>query len=85
MDQSLNYQTPMCLDNILKLTKGDEERLLKKVFTKLQKSGRYKASRKKSIICSKNTTWLGHKMNERGLKTNKKNKNHLTIETTDIK
>ena len=49
MDQSLNYRTPMFLDDILKATEGDEGKLRTELFKKFEKlqAGRYETSRKK--------------------------------------
>ena len=72
-DRPLNYQPPVWLDDILKSTNGEEEKHWNKLFAtleKLQEAG-YTTSEKTSTFFFKKSTWLGHEINEQGIKPKK--------------
>ena len=72
IDRTLEYCTPAWLDNIIIVTRGskqDHEKKLFDVLDKLEKAG-YRASKKKSEFFMKETKWLGHEINENGIKPN---------------
>ena len=60
------------MDDIIIVTRGskqDHEKKLFDVLDKLEKAG-YRASKKKSEFFLKETKWLGHEINENGIKPN---------------
>ena len=72
IDRTLGYCIPAWLDDIIIVTRGskqDHERKLFDVLNKLEKEG-YRASKKKSEFFMKQTMWLGHKIDENGIKPN---------------
>ena len=72
IDRTLEYCTPAWLDDIIVVTRGskqDHEKKLFDVLEKLEKAG-YRASKKKSEFFMKETKWLGHEINENGIKAN---------------
>ena len=72
IDRTLEYCTPAWLDDIIIVTRGskqDHEKKLFDVLDKLEKAG-YRASKKKSEFFMKETKWLGHEINENGIKPN---------------
>ena len=72
LDRTLEYCTPAWLDDIIIVTRGskqDHEKKLFDVLDKLEKAG-YRASKKKSEFFMKETEWLGHEINENGIKPN---------------
>ena len=72
IDRTLEYCTPAWLDDIFVATRGskqDHEKKLFDVLDKLEKAG-YRASKKKSEFFMKGTKWLGHEINENGIKPN---------------
>ena len=84
IDRTLEYCTPAWLDDIIVVTRGskqDHEKKLFDVLDKLEKAG-YRASKKKSEFFMKETKWLGHEINENGIKPNKKSGSHTKIEST---
>ena len=71
-DRTLEYCTPAWLDDIIVVTRGnkqDHEKKLFDVLNKLEKTG-YRASKKKSEFFMIETKWLGHEINENGIKPN---------------
>ena len=73
MDRTLNWQTPLWLDNIIIVTKGYKEKHRKKLITileKLEETG-YRASEKKSGFFLEETTLLGREITEHGIEPNK--------------
>ena len=72
IDRSLGYCTPEWLDDIIVVTSGnkqDHEKKLFDVLNKLEKAG-YRASKRKSEFFMKQTKWLGHEIDENGIKPN---------------
>ena len=72
IDRILEYCTPAWLDDIIVVTRGskqDHEKKLFDVLNKLEKAG-YRASKKKSEFFMNETEWLGHEINENGIKPN---------------
>ena len=66
IDRTLGHQTPVCLDDIIIVTRGTKEehnRKLHSVLTKLENEG-YRASKKKSKFYQKETLWLGHTISQ---------------------
>ena len=60
------------MDDIIVVTRGnkqDHEKKLFNVLNKLEKAG-YRASKKKSEFFMNETKWLGHEINENGIKPN---------------
>ena len=73
IDRTLNYETPVWLDDIIVVTRGDKDKHREKLFKilkQLQEDG-YRASEKKSVFFLKETIWLGHEITEHGIKLNK--------------
>ena len=71
IDQTLEYRTPAWLDDIIVVTsKHDHERKFFGVLSKLKKAD-CRASKRKSENFLKQTTWLGHEIDENGIKPNK--------------
>ena len=73
IDRTLNYQTPVWLDDIIIVSRGkkaEHAKKVEKIFEKLEKEG-YRASKKKSKFFLKETVWLGHTISEEGIKPNK--------------
>ena len=72
IDRTLEYCTPAWLDDIIVVTRGskqDHEKNLFDVLNKLVKAGN-RASQKKSEFFMNETKWLGHEINENGIKPN---------------
>ena len=75
IDLTHEYSTPAWLDDIMVVTRGDRTEHEKKLFDvlkKLQPSG-YRASERKSEVFLKKIKWLGHEINETGIKPNTEN------------
>ena len=73
IDRTLEYSTPVWLDDIIVVTRGDRkvhEKNLFDVLKKLEDAG-YRASERKSEFFLKITKWLGHEIDEMGIKPNK--------------
>ena len=82
IDRTLEYCTPAWLDDIIVVTRGDREEHEKKlsdVLKKLEDAG-YRASEWKSEFFLNSTKWLGHEIDETGIKP-KKSKSDSRIET----
>ena len=79
INQILNYQTPVRLDGIILVKRGDKEKDQKKLFTifeNFQETG-YRGSKKKSEFFLRETTWLGQEIRENGIQPKKtNNRNH---------
>ena len=73
IDRTLEYSTPAWLDDILVVTRGDRKEHEKKLFPVLKKleNAGYRASERKSELFSNKTRWLGHEIDETGIKPNK--------------
>ena len=72
IDRTLEYSTPAWLDDIIVVTRGDRTEHEKKLFDvlrKLQDAG-YRASERKSEFFLNKTKWLGHEIDETGIKPN---------------
>ena len=72
IDRTLEYCTPVWLDDIIVVTrenKQDHEKKLFDVLNKLEKAG-YRASKKKSEFFMNRIKWLGHEIDENGIKPN---------------
>ena len=72
IDRTLEYSTPAWLDDIIVVTRGDRTEHEKKLFDvlrKLQDAG-YRASERKSEFFLNKTKWLGHEIDETGIKLN---------------
>ena len=74
IDRTLEYCTPAWLDHIIVVTRGNKQDHEKKFFdvlNKLEKAG-YRASKKKSEFFMNRIKWLGHEIDENGIKPNEK-------------
>ena len=85
-DLTLQYCTPAWLDDTLVVRRGNEEEHEKKLVDVLRKieCARYRASEEKSEIFQNKLKWLGHEIDENGMKPNNKpepNKKTRTIES----
>ena len=72
IDRTLGYCTPAWLDDIIDVTRGnkqDHEKKLFKMLIKLEKAG-YRVSKRKSEFFMNRTKWLGHEIDENGIKPN---------------
>ena len=72
IDLTLEYCTPAWLDNIIVVTRGNKQDHEKKMFdvlNKLEKAG-YRANKKKSEFFMNRIKWLGHEIDENGIKPN---------------
>ena len=72
IDRTLGYCTPVWLDDIIVVTRGnkqDHEKKLFEILNKLEKAG-YRASKKKSEFFMNRTKWLGHEIDENRIKPN---------------
>ena len=72
IDRTLEYCTPAWLDDIIIVTRGskqDHEKKLFDVLNKLEKAG-YRASERKSQFFMNQAKWLGHEIDENGIKPN---------------
>ena len=72
IDRTLGYCTPAWLDDIIVVTRGnkqDHEKKLFEILNKLEEAG-YRASKKKSEFFMNRTKWLGHEIDENGIKPN---------------
>ena len=72
IDRTLEYCTPAWLDDIVVVTRGDKPKHDKKLFdvlNKLEKAG-YRASERTSEFFMNQTEWLGHQIDENGIKPN---------------
>ena len=70
IDETLNFEFPAWLDDIIVVTRGNidtHEKEVERALTKLQNAG-YRASGKKTILFQKETEWLGHVINENLIK-----------------
>ena len=73
IDRTLEYCTPAWLADIIVVTRGDRKEHEKKLFDVLKKleDAGYQASERKSEFFLKSTKWLGHEIDETGIKPNK--------------
>ena len=72
-DRTLEYSTPAWLDDTIVVTRGDREEHENKLFNilkKLEDAG-YRAKERKSEFFLNKTKWLGHEIDETGIKPNK--------------
>ena len=72
IDRTLEYCTPAWLDDIIVVARGnkqDHEKKLFDVLNKLEKTC-YRASKKKSEFFMNRIKWLGHEIDENGIKPN---------------
>ena len=72
IDRTLEYCTPAWLDDIIVVTRGSKQDYEKKLFdvlNKLEKTG-YRASKRMSEFFINQTKWLGHEIDENGIKPN---------------
>ena len=72
IDRTLEYCTPAWFDDIIIVPRGskqDHEKKLFDVLYKLEKAG-YRASKRKSEFFMNQTKWLGHEIDENGIKPN---------------
>ena len=72
IDRTLEYCTLAWLDDMFVVTQGSRQDLEKKLFdvlTKLEKAG-YRASKKESEFFMNRIKWLGHQIDESGIKPN---------------
>ena len=72
IDRTLEYSTAAWLDDIIIVPRGSKQEHEKKLFDileKLEKAG-YRASKKKSEFFMNRIKWLGHKIDENGIKQN---------------
>ena len=69
----MEYCTPAWLDDIIVVTRGDRKDHEKKLFDVLKKleNAGYRASEKKSEFFQIKIKWLGHEIDENGIKPNK--------------
>ena len=70
IDRTLEYCTPAWLDDIIVVTRGSKQEHEQKLFDVLnilEKTG-YRAGKKKSEFFMNKTKWLGHQVNENGMK-----------------
>ena len=81
-DRTLEYLTPAWLDDIIVVTRGNREDREKKLFDVqfYQTYAGYRASKKSEFFKNK-MKWLGHEIDEDGIKPNKKSQSHIGIET----
>ena len=73
INRTLEYSTLAWLDDIIVVTRGDRKEHEKKLFDilgKLENAG-YRASERKSEFFLNRTKWLGHEIDETGIKPNK--------------
>ena len=73
IDRTLEYCTPAWLNDIIVVTRGDRkdhEKKLLDVLRKLENAG-YRSSEKKSEFFQNKMKWLGHEIDEDGIKPNK--------------
>ena len=80
-NRTLEYCTPAWLDDIIVVTRGDRKDHEKKLFDVLKKleDAGYRASEKKSEFFQNKMKWLGHEIDEEGIKPNKKVKAILDL------
>ena len=73
IDRSLEYCTPAWLDDIIVATRGNREDHEKKLFDvlKILENAGYRASERKSEFFKSKMKWLGHEIDEDGIKPNK--------------
>ena len=73
IDRTLNYHTPVWLDDIIVIAKRDKGKQSLKLITNLEKLQRvgHRASEKRSNCFPTVATWLGHEFNAQGMKANK--------------
>ena len=70
IDQTLENKHPAWLDDIIVVTKGSKEqhkKELAEVLTKLENAG-YRLSEKKSEFFKKEIEWIGHKIDQNGIR-----------------
>ena len=72
IDRTLEYCTTAWLDDIIVVTRGDRNDHEKKLFDVLKKleDAGYRASEKKSEFFQNKLKWLGHEIDEEGIKPN---------------
>ena len=73
IDRTLEYFTPARLDDIIVVTRGSRKEHETKIFEilkKLENAG-YRASERKPECFLNKTKWLGHEIDEMGIKPNK--------------
>ena len=71
IDRTLEYWTPAWLDDIIVVSRGSKQNHEKKLFdvlNKLEKAG-YQSKRKSEFFINQ-TKWLGHEIDENGIKPN---------------
>ena len=73
INRTLEYSTPAWLDDIIVVTRGDRKEHEKKLFDVLNQleDASYRASERKSELFLRSTKWLGHEIDEMGIKPNK--------------
>ena len=73
IDRTLEYSTLAWLDDIIVVTRGDRKEHEKKLFDVLKKleDAGYRASERESEFFLNSTKWLGHEIDETGIKLNK--------------
>ena len=73
IDRTIEYCTPAWLDDTIVLTRGNREDHKKKLFDVLEKmeNAGYRASERKSEFFKNKMNWLGHEIDEDGIKPNK--------------
>ena len=71
-DRTLENSTPLCLDDILVITRGNKQEHEKNysTFYLNSKKPNKGASKRKSEFFLKQTKWLGHEIDENGIKPN---------------
>ena len=72
IDRTLGYSSPAWLDDIIIVTRGSTREHEKKLFdilNKLEKAG-YRARKRKSEFFMNRIKWLGHEIDENGVKPN---------------
>ena len=70
IDRTLNHETPAWLDDILIVTRGstdEHQSAVEKVMNRLETNG-YRTSERKTSLFRKEIEWLGHIINEDGIK-----------------
>ena len=73
IDRTLEYCTPVWLDDIIVVTRENQEDQKKKLFDVLKKleNAGYRASERKTEFFRNKMKWLGHEIDEEGIKPNK--------------
>ena len=86
IDRTLNYQTPVWLDHIIGVARGDKEKHRTNLFTeleKLQETG-CRATWKISEFFLREKPWLGHEIKRKGMKPKSKDQSLSTIKISNI-